>query len=231
MQKQIYFFGGITFVLLVAVLVFVVMSKSDGSKLPQTSVSENQSQPKKKVSDSDIVAVFSETPVQSQITNAVPTDEADVAAASDTQQVKITLPDGWDIKSNDTKEKSDCDASKQQTVAVFENGDEKITAYENASPTGCDGKTIGDVNVTFEYQENGIIKVKRPSQFTQCIKEQNSTCPKGDGKVTVFVTSDTPNPLNGHTYAFRIDDTKLDADFDTQVTGLISHIDQITFSY
>lgn len=230
MKKQISVVLAVVLLVVGGSAIYLYVSNESSNERADTDITQPRST-KKTAKDSDVIATFSGGPVLGQTVTTEQDAQEDTQAVTEQKSVKLFMPDGWNVMSSTTSETSECDPTKPQTVAVYQKGDETITVYENATPAGCDNSTIGDVNLSFSYAENVSVKVDKSSGFAQCTKDQNSTCPKGDGKVTIFVTSEAPNPLNGNMYAFRIDDSKIDADFNAQVAGLVSHIDQITFGY
>ncbi|MCA9323885.1 hypothetical protein KC992_02165 [Candidatus Saccharibacteria bacterium] len=147
------------------------------------------------------------------------------------KELKLNTPAGWQIKESKT-DVSTCDPSKTQTITTYKKGSQTLAVYENADPSGCDGGTIGDVSVDFAFTENSLgIKTTRQAAYAQCTKEQNATCPKGDGKVTLFISSkkQNKNPLNDRTYAFKVEDTSIQPDFNAQVNALLDVVDTVAF--
>ncbi len=179
-----------------------------------------------KVNSSGIVSVLTEIPNTNNAVNS--TDK--------TSTLTISTPEEWEPIDTIDEVKS-CDPSQQAEVKSYISGTKTITIYENSTPSGCDNKTIGDVNVSFVYSKKGEFIVQKKDSYEQCTKAQNPTCPKGDGKATVFITStntenkENKNPITDNTYAFRIEDTSIADDFSKQIGELISLIEKISFRY
>ena len=141
---------------------------------------------------------------------------------------EMLLPSGWEIIDTNEHE-NPCDPSIDEIVTTYKNGKETIEVFENGTPTGCDDNTIGDVFYEYNFSSDGSsITVDTAQQPKFCTKDQNPTCPKGDGKVTVFVGSYTDSQtgvlnksdVTGKTYFFRIIDSGLENDLDAQGVAL-----------
>ncbi len=147
----------------------------------------------------------------------------------------MDLPSGWS-KTSTKESQNPCDTSLTQTVTVYAKDKETITVYENGSPTGCDNNTIGDVFYGYDFSTDGkSIAVDTAINPPFCTKDQNATCPKGDGKVTVFVgnvSSSDPGELvkssiTGKTYYFTIVDSGLESNLDAQGASLAQLVESI----
>lgn len=191
-----------------------------------------------KVNRTGVVSVLQEIPVTTSNESETDNNGAPQVAGDTDEKTTLTIstPKEWKQITAAEPVKS-CDPSLQGAKQTYEIGTKTITIYENSSPAGCDNKTIGDVDVTFVYGENGVINLQKKDTYVQCTKEQNSTCPKGDGKVTVFFTSRTSdnkvnkNPLNYNSYAFSVVDSSIGANFNKQVGELVILIEKISFKY
>lgn len=165
-------------------------------------------------------------------TTAQDSEQSATPAATEEEAANIphsmNLPSGWTLSNTDTGA-SPCDPTLDQTIETYVNGSETLTVYVNGSAAGCDNNTIGDVYFDYNYTpDNSGISVDTTPVPPFCTKDQNPTCPKGDGKVTVFVgnqsstdpNADEPNPKTTKTYYFSIVDSALDADLDAQAASL-----------
>ena len=140
----------------------------------------------------------------------------------------MELPAGWSLTGSDTQT-SACDPTLQQTVETYANGQETLTVYINGSPAGCDNAVVADVYYDFNFTtDNSGITIDTSTVPPFCTKEDNPACPKGDGKVTVFVgnqsstdpSADERNEKTNKTYYFKIEDTGLEADLNAQAVSL-----------
>lgn len=210
---------------------YVSSGEAAKPKADDNSIAQQQ----KKMKDTNIIAVFSENPVpQTQQSSPAPSEE--VASAS-VISAQVSMPKEWKLVSEENN-KSTCDTSLASKIITYEKDTQSITIYENSNPSGCDGKKVGDVTVPFSFLEDGTISIQESESYIQCTKEQSKSCPKGDGKVTVFVMNrdpatknDVKNPINKATYAFKIDDTSISPDFSKQVNELVNIVKSVTLMY
>ena len=145
------------------------------------------------------------------------------------------LPARW-TQTNSVTEANPCEPTLEQVTETYTNAQEVITLYVNGSPTGCDNAIVGDVYYDYDFSADGTsVTANTTNKPPFCTKETNPKCPKGDGKVTVFVgngSASNPNTLEknsltGKTYYFTIVDSGLDADLDTQGATLAQLVESI----
>lgn len=211
--------------------------RTTGNEQKAWLVDETTTAQGQKTNTSGIVSVLAQTQTPNQSNQAQDTEEPQVASATDeVKSLKIVFPKEWK-KSEKSVSVASCDSTKKASTQTYTVGSKTIVMYENSTPAGCDNKTVGDTSGIFTYDEVGAVKVIKKDMYKQCTKQENPTCPKGDGKLTVFATSidekknEITNPFNKNTYAFRLEDTNIDPDFSKQVASLLGLIDQISFEY
>lgn len=153
-----------------------------------------------------------------------------------TEPFVMNLPAGWTTNGAQDSQ-NPCDPDQTQIITTYTNGSKTIEVFQNGSPTGCDGSTIGDVYYEYEFTTNdSALAIETGQSPVFCTKQDNPTCPKGDGKVTVFVgNKDAVEPNNfvknsvtNNTYFFVMTDTSLSSDLNAQAATLASLAESIT---
>jgi hypothetical protein len=180
--------------------------------------------------------------INPQLQSPQSTNNAQVQSAQDTNPIaektypnfEVNLPAGWTKKSEETVD-NPCDGleGKKLTTAVYVNGQEELTIYENGSPNGCgEGSAVADVYLDFDYtSDNSYVLVKTDNVVFCDLSVPN--CPKGDGKVSLFIGNkddadkDIVNPDTKDSYFFSIVDTKLDSDTNAQAATLAKIVESI----
>ena len=147
---------------------------------------------------------------------------------------ELTLPDGWSEVGSDTKS-DPCGGQAEWLTATYKKGQETLIVYENGHPNGCDGEGIADMYLDFNYTSDGAALMVDTTIIEQCTKEENPLCPKGDGRVSVYIGNVNEedgysvNSVNGRTYFFSLTDTGIDPDFTAQVKSLAAIVEGIQF--
>ncbi len=167
-----------------------------------------------------------ETPETKPVENEPPVDET-------IEPYDLKLPEGWKKKDSKDVEKS-CVTGKDAIIDTYQKGAETIKVYENTRPGGCNGKTVADVDLAFTFNEDGEGLKVATGKIKQCSKDENELCPKGDGRVSVFISNLQEselisNPKTGNGYFIEIVDTEVDASLETQVKKLAKLVQDITF--
>lgn len=172
----------------------------------------------------------------------------DVAAATTENQSTVTepryaetelelqAPDEWALTDTQQAENG-CDPTLPQVVSTYQKDAVTLVVYENARPGGCASEVLGDIMVGFAYVAEGLaIESIRADEYVQCTIEQNPTCPRGDGRVTLFIESlnaetqqPQPHPITSQAYAFSMVDTTIGPNLNDQVNQLLDVIDLFTF--
>jgi hypothetical protein len=197
---------------------------------------------------SDIVKNFSQAiqpqPVLGQATSEVepPTSSSPVASSAEDlsspvseKPYNLQLTSGWKKKSK-SADKS-CVAGSKAVVDTYTRDSQTIIVYENTHPGGCDLSGVADVYLDYDFTETGDGIVVDTSKIKQCSKEENRDCPKGDGRVSVYIgnkeSSDAKNlaanKITKKTYFFSITDTAVQPDFEKQARSLSKLIEKISF--
>lgn len=147
----------------------------------------------------------------------------------------MDLPSGWGLTNSDTKN-DPCGGDSEWKTATYSNGAETIIVYENGNPNNCGGDKIADLYLDFDYVDSdSTIMVNDNIDLALCTKEENPACPKGDGKVSIFIGNEisggyTVNKVNGNTYFFSIEDTEVENDIQAQVRSLANLVEVIKFN-
>lgn len=166
---------------------------------------------------------------------ATPMPEQTAPEAASDKPHTLKLPAGWS-QTNSVTDVNPCDPSLEQVIETYTSAQEILTLYVNGSPTGCDNSTIGDVYYDYDFNADGSkITVNTANNPPFCTKETNQTCPKGDGKVTVFIgngSASDPNILEkstvtGKTYYFSVVDSNLETDLGNQAATLAELVEAL----
>jgi hypothetical protein len=161
-----------------------------------------------------------------QVNGAQTTDEA-VPEKYSALPYELGLPDTWTVSAP-----VECAPDSLASATTYTNQSQTIVVYTNTRPENCGGAQSADTYLDYDFTDNDAAILVRTDAITQCSKTDNPTCPKGDGKVSVFIgnqsavdaTVDTKNKLTDKTYSISIVDTNISGDFKTQVTALASLI-------
>ncbi|MFT4532450.1 MAG: hypothetical protein ACI9T8_000473 [Candidatus Saccharimonadales bacterium] len=149
----------------------------------------------------------------------------------------IELPEGWDLtETNSVQNPCNPTETKLWVTNVYEKDNEVLTIYENGHPNGCSNEKVADVYLDFDYTFDNKSLLIDTSAVTFC-GSSTPTCPKGDGRVSIFVGNKTSedenyelNLANENTYFFSILDTQVDSDLDKQVRDLVVLLELIQFN-
>ena len=197
----------------------------------ETANNTTQTQELKVTQDGGTVAVLGQSQPRPETQGALPT------ATYSEEPYSFKLPAGWK-QTNDNIQENPCGEGKEWKTSTYSNGPETVIVYENGTPGGCDESSKPDLYLDFDFiNTDSAIKVNDEVDLTFCTKQQHPDCPKGDGKITLFVGNKkddseihTINKVNGNTYFFKIDDTKIDGDLAAQTKSLVKLIELIKFN-
>jgi hypothetical protein len=213
----ILFIGGSTAVL------YNFLNKSDSATTAQPATTKTPS------STTGIIAKFNQDGTLSTNNQSGETQEPQTQAAVSFSSLPYTLPlpAGW-AEIDSSANAIPCDGGEEVVTKTYKNGQETLIVYENSSPDGCAGTSIADVYLDYDFDTDGSKIIIDDSKISQCSKTDNSSCPKGDGKVSIFIGNEDPSGPNkqikstitNKSYFFSITDTKIDSDFTTQVKSL-----------
>lgn len=172
-------------------------------------------------------------------TNNNQSQEEAETPASDSPGFTFQPPAGWTQKSIETVDNPcEPESNKKWTTAVYVNDREQITIYENGNPNECSNGIVSDVYLDYDFTENEDSIVVYDENIVFC-DLSTPGCPKGDGKVSIFIANEIDEPgqnmfeansLNGNSYYFSILDTKVDPDLDNQVRTLVQLVELIEFN-
>ena len=212
--------GVVCIIGLVAIIAIVLVRRGTAPSEPQP-VAESVTTGRIANFSTNENAVAGANTEPTELPSAIPAEaeQPDTQSFSDAPMT-MNLPVGWTQTGQQTLA-NECEPDITDTVTTFQNGDETITVYENGSPVGCDNSVIGDVYYDFNFaRDGGSITVDTSTSPAFCTPEDSPTCPKGDGKVTVFVgNAEVSTPADftrssktDKTYFFVIEDTGLEDD-------------------
>jgi hypothetical protein len=175
-----------------------------------------------------------------QVPTPVPTPapvEAEPEIEVVNQPYALNLPQGWERTESDTDSRTCDDEEVEVTIDTYKNGSREIIVYENGFPTGCTLKNDVDVYLDYDFSENGDSMRIATSNIEQCTKDENPDCARGDGRVSVLIGNRNPdnnkqllsNEKTNKTYIFRITDTQIAPDFESQVKELVTLLQSVEF--
>ena len=200
---------------------------------PESKTTTNPNTSTNSLPSNGIIAQFNQNGTSNTNNQAEEAEEPQTQEAVSFSDLPYTLPlpDGWSEIESDTAAKS-CTEGESVTTKTYKNGQETIVVYENGNPDGCTGTSVADVYLDYNFDTDNTKIIIDDSKITQCSKEDNPNCPKGDGKVSLFIGNEDPSDpsklskssITNKSYYFSITDTKIDSDFTTQVKSLASLI-------
>lgn len=161
------------------------------------------------------------------ITNQSAAAQATTPATTKEEQLtySFNLPAEW-IAS----EPQPCSGNTDAQSTTYTNQSRTVVIYENTRPTDCGGEQAADTYLDYDFSDDSASITVKTSVITQCNKQDEPACPKGDGKVSVFIGNESPtdkatdvaNTLTKKTYFLSMTDTIVSGTFASQVTELSS---------
>ena len=148
-----------------------------------------------------------------------------------TEPFRLSLPAGWSPRTT-----TQCVSNQQAVATTYTNQSRTVIIYENTRPENCEGPLAADTYLNYDFTADGSSVAIATDSIVQCSKQDNPSCPKGDGQVSVFIgnasandpASDTKNSLTNKTYFYSIIDNKIISDFAAQVKELTTLLNSFT---